>query len=38
MVRGQLVVDDGELVGKPGTGKFIKRARVGEKLLPAAGG
>ena len=38
MVRGQLVVDDGELVGKPGTGKFIKRARVGEKLLPTAGG
>ena len=38
MVRGQLVVVDGELVGKPGTGKFIKRARVGEKLLPTAGG
>ena len=38
LVRGQLVVDDGELVAKPGTGKFIKRARVGEKLLPTAGG
>ncbi len=38
LVRGQLVVDDGELVAQPGTGQFIKRARVGEKLLPTAGG
>jgi dihydropyrimidinase len=36
MVRGQVVVDGGELTAKPGTGQFIKRARVGEKLLPAA--
>ena len=33
IVRGQLVVDAGELVAKPGTGKFVKRARFGEKLL-----
>jgi dihydropyrimidinase len=35
LVRGQLVVDDGELVAQPGLGQFVKRARVGEKLLPA---
>jgi dihydropyrimidinase len=32
LVRGQLVVDEGELVAQPGTGQFVKRARVGEKL------
>jgi dihydropyrimidinase len=31
LVRGQLVVENGELVGQ-GTGQFVKRARVGEKL------
>jgi dihydropyrimidinase len=36
LVRGQLVVENGELVAQPGTGQFIKRARYGEKLAPAA--
>jgi dihydropyrimidinase len=35
LVRGQVIVDNGELVGQPGAGQFVKRARVGEKLLPA---
>jgi dihydropyrimidinase len=35
LVRGQLVIEDGELVAQPGTGRFIKRARVGERLEPA---
>jgi dihydropyrimidinase len=35
LVRGQLVIEDGELVAQPGTGQFVKRARVGEKLEPA---
>jgi dihydropyrimidinase len=32
LVRGQVVVDNGELVGKPGDGQFVKRARFGEPL------
>jgi dihydropyrimidinase len=32
LVRGQLVIENGELVAQPGTGQFVKRARVGEKL------
>ncbi len=32
LVRGQLIVKDHELVGKPGDGSFIKRARSGEQL------
>ncbi|HZR91796.1 MAG TPA: dihydropyrimidinase [Gaiellaceae bacterium] len=35
MVRGQVVVDNDELVGKPGDGQFVKRARYGEELRPA---
>ncbi len=35
LVRGQVIVDDGELVAQPGAGQFVKRARVGEKLGPA---
>jgi dihydropyrimidinase len=35
LVRGQLVVEDGELVAQPGAGRFVKRARFGEKLQPA---
>jgi dihydropyrimidinase len=36
MVRGQVIVEDDELVGQPGAGQFIKRARFGEELAPAA--
>ena len=35
LVRGQVIVEDDELVGKPGDGEFVKRARAGEELLPA---
>ena len=35
LVRGQVIVEDDELVGKPGDGRFVKRARVGEELLSA---
>ncbi len=35
LVRGQLIIDNGELVAQPGTGKFVKRARVGEQLAPS---
>jgi dihydropyrimidinase len=36
LVRGQVIVENDELVGKPGDGRFVKRARFGEELLPAA--
>jgi dihydropyrimidinase len=36
MVRGQVIVEDDELVAQPGAGQFIKRARFGEELAPAA--
>jgi dihydropyrimidinase len=32
LVRGQVIVDNGELVAQPGAGQFIKRARYGEPL------
>ena len=32
LVRGQVVVENDELVGEPGTGRFVKRARFGEDL------
>ncbi|HEY1370640.1 MAG TPA: dihydropyrimidinase [Gaiellaceae bacterium] len=35
MVRGQVIVENDELVGKPGDGQFVKRAKFGEELLPA---
>ena len=34
-MRGQVIIEGDELVGKPGTGEFVKRARAGEELLPA---
>ena len=37
-MRGQVIVEDDELVGKPGDGEFVKRARAGEELLPAGQG
>jgi dihydropyrimidinase len=36
MVRGQVIVEGDELVAQAGAGAFVKRARVGEELLPAA--
>jgi dihydropyrimidinase len=36
LVRGQVVVENDELVAQPGAGQFVKRARFGEELLPAA--
>ena len=32
LVRGQVIVENDELVAEPGAGQFIKRARVGEQL------
>src|SRR5205085_574788 len=36
LLRGNVIVEGGELVGKPGVGQFVRRARFGEELLPAA--
>ncbi len=36
LVRGQVIVEGDELVGKPGDGQFVKRARVGEELPATA--
>jgi dihydropyrimidinase len=35
LLRGQVIVDGGELVGKPGVGEFVPRARFGERLASA---
>jgi dihydropyrimidinase len=35
LVRGQVIVENDELVAEPGAGRFVKRARVGEKLTAA---
>ncbi|MBA3366771.1 MAG: dihydropyrimidinase [Actinobacteria bacterium] len=32
LLRGQVLVDEGELVARPGIGRFVKRARFGERL------
>jgi dihydropyrimidinase len=32
LVRGQVIVENDELVAEPGAGQFVKRARVGEAL------
>jgi dihydropyrimidinase len=37
LVRGKVIVEGGELVGQPGDGRFVKRARFGEQLTAAAG-
>ena len=37
LVRGKVIVEGGELVGQPGDGRFVKRARFGEQLTTAAG-
>jgi N-acyl-D-aspartate/D-glutamate deacylase len=36
LLRGTVLVEDGELVGTPGTGRFVRRARFGEPLETGA--
>jgi dihydropyrimidinase len=35
LLRGNVLVDGGELVAQPGIGQFVERARFGEELRPA---
>jgi dihydropyrimidinase len=35
LVRGQVIVENDELVAEPGAGQFVKRAKFGEELAPA---
>ena len=32
LVRGQVIVENDELVGQPGAGQFVRRARFGKEL------
>jgi dihydropyrimidinase len=34
LLRGQVLVDNGELVAKPGVGQFVRRAKFGQELVP----
>jgi len=36
LLRGNVLVDGGELVAEPGVGQFVERAAFGQELLPAA--
>jgi dihydropyrimidinase len=36
LLRGSVLVEDGELVGTPGIGRFVRRARFGEQLETGA--
>src|SRR5213595_1334258 len=36
LLRGSVLVGDGELVARPGIGQYVARARFGEELKPAA--
>jgi dihydropyrimidinase len=36
LLRGTVLVEDAELVGTPGTGRFVRRARFGEPLAASA--
>src|SRR5581483_1667089 len=36
LLRGNVIVDGDRLLARPGSGRFIKRARPGEELKPAA--
>ena len=38
LVRGQMVVENDELVASPGTGQFLRRARFGEFAPPQSAG
>src|SRR3712207_6729630 len=35
LLRGNVLVEDDRLVADPGIGRFVRRARFGEQLLPA---
>jgi dihydropyrimidinase len=35
LLRGNVLVENGELVASPGVGQFVKRAKFGEELVPA---
>jgi dihydropyrimidinase len=35
LLRGQVLVENGELVASPGVGRFVRRARFSEQLAPA---
>ena len=34
LLRGQVLVEDGELVASPGIGQYVARAKFGEELKP----
>ena len=34
LLRGNVLVEDGELVASPGIGQFVTRAKFGEELKP----
>jgi dihydropyrimidinase len=36
LLRGTVLVENGELVAEPGVGQFVERAAFGQELLPAA--
>jgi hypothetical protein len=36
LLRGNVIVEGDELLAKPGSGRFVKRARFGEELKPEA--
>jgi dihydropyrimidinase len=36
LLRGQVLVEGGELVAEPGYGQFVRRARFGQELKPTA--
>ena len=36
LLRGNVLVESGELVADPGVGEFVERAAFGQELLPAA--
>ena len=36
LLRGQVLVENGELVASPGVGQFVARAKFGEELKPEA--
>ncbi len=35
LLRGNVIVDGGEVVAEPGIGQFVRRARFGENLAAA---
>ena len=36
LLRGNMLVENGDLVAEPGVGQFVERAAFGQELLPAA--